>query len=179
MRESLRVFTLRLSLTIANLDSLYQGRSIILHEANKGPCKRNLFDFMERFPTIVNQRNYYRCCRCLYPLAPWNRVISFTHRHDISSESSDCTHIFLSNPFEWMKSSIDTEIIGGQLFCPNCPESHCVGEYCWLGVQCQGEECAELLAPGLALFRKSKKPSDEHYSGVELFEQKQSRKRRN
>jgi len=168
---------LEIELTLANWDGLYRGSSIILRDANNKPCNRNMLDFIETFPmdgddTISEpEGDYYRCSRCKIALAPVNRAISFTQEHSMqaTSPTSDCTHIFLSNPLEWMRPQIDIDSIGGKLFCPNCDEEHCVGEYCWLGVQCQGEECAEIMAPGLALFSKSRRPSAEKDSGVELF----------
>src|SRR5579871_6415760 len=114
--------------------------------------------------------SYYRCCRCKYPLAPASRLVTFARTHDILSESSDCTHIFLSNPFDWMKHQIDTETLGGKLACPRCEDNHYLGEYCWLGVQCQGEECAEIMSPGLALLRRFQTLGG-MISGVELCEE--------
>ena len=48
-----------------------------------------------------------------------------------------------------MLNQLDPSSPGGKLLCPHC-EKH-VGEYCWLGVQCQ---CGDIASPGFALRTK-------------------------
>jgi hypothetical protein len=111
---------------------------------------------MRRHPTLEKPgESYYRCCQCKYPLALANDTLSFSLTHDTSSPLPGCSHIFLSNPLSWMDEQIDTDSPGGKLFCPNCDGgTYHVGEYCWIGVQCQSAGCGEIMAPGLALLRR-------------------------
>jgi dual specificity phosphatase 12 len=159
----------------------YGTRSIIL--ANRSSSWRNVGEFRELFPlpradadnSIAPWRrfpdlqkptdSYYRCGQCKYPLAPANSTFSFSDTHNpfdyAAPAETFCTHIFLSNPMSWM--NLDTSSPGGKLLCPNpndCP--HHVGEYCWLGVQCN---CGELVSPGFALIRRLE---NEELSGVEF-----------
>jgi hypothetical protein len=124
-------------------------------------------------PTMWEQDvEYYRCRRCKFPLAPKSAAVSFTSFHDRYACDSDsgCTHIFLSNPLPWMKQFLVGEESFGDIYCPGC-EDHAdggnrVGEFCYLGLQCQGKSCGEICAPGLALFENAKDRLPD--GGVEL-----------
>jgi len=147
----------------------YGGRAILL--GSREPYQRTLLDYIEPFPNLSDgiamtmssfpqlQRprdSYYRCCRCKYPLSPAIAKFSLTPTHE-KSVQSNCTHVFLAFPSSWMADQIDVTSPGGKLYCPYCDGEggrYYVGEYCWLGVQCQNEECAEIVAPGLALIKR-------------------------
>src|SRR5579859_2866259 len=106
---------------------------------------------MDEFPDIREpSQSYFRCCRCKYPLASAELSFSYTEVHGLS----ECTHIFLSNPVSWMHEQLDTTAPGGKLYCPKCEGKYHVGEYCWMGVQCQNAQCGEIVAPGLALIHR-------------------------
>jgi len=146
---------------------------VVFQHKDEGPVPRTMLKFTKSFldlaPRIADPAYefiYYRCRRCAFPLAPHSAEVSFTLVHD-TSPSSDCTHIFLSNPLDWMELQISTNASFGFLYCPRCLESeggaNKVGEYSWMGLECQGEECGEIIAPGLAFYHTS----DED-AGVEL-----------
>jgi hypothetical protein len=148
-------------------------RQVVFQHKDEGPAPRTMRKFTKSFldlaPRITDptyELMYYRCRKCAFPLAPHSAEVSFTLVHD-TSPSSDCTHIFLSNPLDWMESQISTNTSFGFLYCPRCLNSeegaNNVGEYSWMGLECQGEECGEIIAPGLAFYHTS----DEDV-GVEL-----------
>jgi len=109
---------------------------------------------LKKFPKVQTPEGcYYRCSRCECPLAPSNLSVSFSTNHDPVNGS--CDHLFLATPVKWMEKQLDTSLPGGMLFCPNCRKEgreRQVGEYCWIGIQCQG--CGEAVAPGVALLKR-------------------------
>lgn len=119
----------------------------------------DLDNVLSSFPLIQRPKDsYYRCCRCRYPLAPAHAAFSLTPEHNIFTDLPACTHIFLACRLSWMNEQIDTSSPGGKLYCPGCSDVtlglYYVGEYCWMGVQCENEACGEIVSPGLALIRR-------------------------
>jgi hypothetical protein len=168
----LQVFPFSHVIDIGNPDR-YGGRAIIL--GHRAPLQRSLTNYVETFPNNIDPNNseyamskfpniqragdsYYRCCRCKYPLAPAHAVFSFTPEHNIFKDLPGCTHIFLAYTLSWMTDQIDVSAPGGKIYCPNCSDDnrgpYYVGEYCWLGVQCENATCGEIVSPGLALIRR-------------------------
>jgi hypothetical protein len=169
---------------VIDIDNHHRGRAIIL--GHRTPLQKSLRNFVEQFPNNIDPDNsenamssfptirrpedsYYRCRRCKYPLAPAHAVFSFTPEHNIFQDLPGCTHIFLAYTLSWMREQIDTSAPGGKLYCPNCNDDalgpNYVGEYCWLGVQCENAMCAEIVSPGLALIRRL---HGNLYTGVEF-----------
>jgi hypothetical protein len=154
-------------------------RQVVLFNRADGPIPRTMLKFAKKFAELepdlegsTRKLKYYRCRRCAFPLAPKSAEVTFTMVHD-TSESSDCTHVFLSNPMDWMESQITANESFGYLYCPRCIEHedgmNKVGEYSWLGIECQGEECGEIIAPGIAFYRNS-----DDDPGVELHRRRLS-----
>jgi hypothetical protein len=143
---------------------------------------------MSSFPGIQRPvDSYYRCCRCHYPLAPAHSAFNLTPEHNIFTDLPVCTHIFLASRLSWMTVQMDTAAPGGRLYCPECSNvtqgPYYVGEYCWMGVQCENAECGEIVSPGLALirrlegetivgveFRQVDEDGDEYFSSQETLE---------
>jgi hypothetical protein len=169
---------------VIDIGNHHRGHTIIL--GHQAPLQKSLMNFMERFPNNIDPDNsenamssfptiqrpedsYYRCSRCKYPVAPAHAVFSFTPEHNIFQDLPGCTHIFLAYTLSWMRDQIHTSAPGGKLYCPNCNDDalgpNYVGEYCWLGVQCENAMCAEIVSPGLALIRRLQ---GNLYTGVEF-----------
>ena len=157
--------------------SKYGGHSLFL---GRRSMRRNMKNFMEPFPLSrppdspgdevrwweTPTDSYYRCARCKCPLAPARTTFSLSAAHNTFDR---CSHVFLCAPMTWMENQINPSEPGGQLYCPNCSDLSSVGEYCWLGVQCQF--CGEIVAPGVALLMDSvqfKRVSEGSYDDNEI-----------
>ena len=101
-----------------------------------------------RFPDIIRpEASHIRCVTCKYPLAPASAIVSFSSIHNPFGPK--CSHFFLCNAMSWMK--LDRTSPGGKIYCPNQGCGWWLGEYCFLGVQC---DCGEISSPGMALLRR-------------------------
>ena len=102
-----------------------------------------------RFPHLIQpEASYIRCVNCKYPLAPGSTIVSFSDVHN--PFGTKCSHFFLCNAMSWMK--FDSSSPGGKIYCPNQECGKWLGEYCFLGVQC---DCGEISSPGIALLRRA------------------------
>lgn len=106
-----------------------------------------------------------RCKRCRHPLAGnddvephdqpgkdlkqakfiktagWKRWVVLTEE-----ASSECSHWFLPEPLEWMKSELGKSEIEGKLHCEKCEAK--VGGYSWQGLRCL---CGRWMVPAIHL----------------------------
>ena len=101
------------------------------------------------------ERRVYKCKRCRQPLATSDFVLpphtpNTARPTQPTSEGSQCTHLFLSQPLSWMRPEIEEGKLEGRLECPKRSCKAQVGRYAWQGTMCS---CGEWVTPGISLGR--------------------------